>query len=150
MDENAPSTAQPGDDANPSASAGVVRVLCLDDSFYIAEAMRLLIADEEGLEVVGILGSADELAAAVTRHRPDILVMDLSMDGKAPLEALVEARSAHEGLRAIAYTGLDDAATVERVQKAGVEAFVSKRHAIDEVIAAIREVAAGERPRPRC
>lgn len=121
-----------------------IRVLVIDDSPDITEMLSYLIGVEPDLECVGCLHSANDLLENVQSLRPDVLILDASMPGKAPLTALEECATAFPSLLAIVYSGYDDPSLVERVIDAGAWGFVSKREDPDSVVRAIRTVAAGK------
>ncbi|MBC7772061.1 MAG: response regulator transcription factor [Pyrinomonadaceae bacterium] len=126
-----------------------IRVLCVDDSDAITELFCLAITAEPDMIVAGTLSSADTLAEAAARQRPDVVLLDLTMPGKDPLAAVVELASACPDTRVIIFSGYDDPKTVESVMDAGAWGLISKNGDVVDVLAAIRRVAAGEIVHPR-
>jgi two-component system invasion response regulator UvrY len=123
---------------------GSVRVLVADDQPDIADMLEYVIGDDPGLDCVGCLHSADELAAAVRNLHPDVLVLDARMPGVDPLTAIAELAPEFPGLKSIFYSGYDDPDFIERIIDAGAWGFVSKRHESDAVVRAIHNVVAGK------
>jgi len=92
---------------------------------------------------VGKLASADSLASTLSALKPDIVLIDLTMPGRDPLDAIKQATSQFPTTRFIVLSGYDDQAVVERAVDQGAWGFVSKHDDILLVLSAIRTVAAG-------
>lgn len=119
-------------------------VLLVDDSPDILSSLEMILDDESDLSCVGTLRSADELVSQVATQQPQVVVLDLTMPGRPPLEALVELRDRFPKTRVIVCSGYDDPATLDAVTDAGAWGFVNKHSDPDEILAAIRAVASGE------
>jgi DNA-binding NarL/FixJ family response regulator len=119
-----------------------IRVLCLDDNADLVEVLRLTIDGAGGMTTVACLTSADELVEEVRRTRPDVAIVDLTMPGKSPLEAVREVSLEFPEVRTVAYSGYDDTDTRDAAFDAGAWTLVSKHQPIEAVVAAIRSVAA--------
>jgi DNA-binding NarL/FixJ family response regulator len=66
----------------------ITRIVIADDSRLIRERLRSLLADSEGIEIVGEAGDGDEALALFRLHRPDVLALDIWMPGKNGVEVL--------------------------------------------------------------
>ncbi|HYE60735.1 MAG TPA: response regulator transcription factor [Phycisphaerales bacterium] len=119
-----------------------IRVLCLDDNADLMEVLRLSIDRTGDLQMVACIDCADQLVDEVRRTQPDVAVVDLTMPGKEPLEAVRELSDAFPGVKTLAYSGYDDPETINQALEAGAWALVSKNQPIDAVLRAIRDVAA--------
>lgn len=122
----------------------VVKVLCIDDNPDLARLYRVVIDAQAGMECVGCLDDADDLLLEVERTRPHVLLIDLTMPGRDPLDAIREVTRSYPDVRAIVFSGLDDAATVARAVEAGAWGYLSKSREIADVVEAIRRVSRGE------
>lgn len=122
----------------------MVKVLCVDDNPDLGRLYRVVIDAQAGMECVGCLDSADGLVGEVRRTGAEVVLIDLTMPGKDPFEAIRELAAAVPSARAIVFSGLDDAATVDRAVEAGAWGYLSKSREIQDVVAAIRRVSAGE------
>ena len=120
-----------------------IRVLCADDNAIIAMAIEAAIEDEPDLASAGIVHNADDLVGIVDRTGAQVVLLDLRMPGRDPLEALAELRARRPGVRVVVFSGFDDAASIDRAVEAGARGYVSKDGSTDQVVAAIRRVAAG-------
>ena len=85
-------------------------------------------------------------AKSETAHLPlsGIVVLDLTMPGRTPLEALGELSRTNPGVRTIVFTGHDDPSTITAAADAGAWGLVSKMGEPGDLIKAVRRVAAGE------
>lgn len=136
---DARSTWSRGLDANPIR----IRVLCVDDSTHLTAAWTRLINAQPDMELAGTLSSADALIATAEDCRPSVIMMDVSMDGRDPLEALVELRARCPDVRTVIYSGRSDPEVVDRAKRAGAEAFVDKAKPPAHLLEVIRRVARG-------
>lgn len=124
-----------------------VRILWVDDSPDLLRVFTKLLTKTPGFEVVGTLLQADNLVAEAGRLTPDVVMLDLTMPGKCPLEATTELSAAHPEIRTIIFSGYDDEETVRTVIKAGAWGLVPKLKGGEpgDVVAAVRQVLGGER-----
>lgn len=118
-----------------------IRVLCLDDNADLVEVLRLSIDSAGDMTTVACLTSADNLLSEVRRTRPDVAIVDLTMPGKPPLDAVREVAVEFPDVRTLAYSGYDDRKTTDAALEAGAWALVSKHQPIGTVLDAIRSVA---------
>lgn len=121
-----------------------IGLLIVDDNADLAEVLAMTLQEKGGLRLVGTLRSADGLLEAIEQGKPDVVLIDLGMAGRPPLEAVREASERHPETRVVVYSGYDDARTVDQAVDAGAWGFVSKHREIDAVVSVIRRVAAGE------
>ena len=124
-----------------------ISVLCVDDNADMVFMLSTLVDAEPDMRSVGTLASADELVAVAEQLKPRVIVLDLTMPGKPPLQAMEELWVAAPGSRVIVLSGYDDAGTENEVMSAGAWALISKSRDINEVINAIRRVASKEEGR---
>lgn len=111
-------------------------MLFVDDHRYILESLVLCIELEPDMTSVGCLNTADHLAEEVKKLRPDVVLLDLTMPGKAPLEALREVN----GTPVIVFSGHDDQDTLDSAAEAGAKGFLSKGAEVVLMLEAIRAV----------
>lgn len=121
-----------------------IRVLCVDDNADLAEVYATVIDAEDDMESVGVLGSADTMCAIIGEKSASVALVDLTMPGKSPLEAIEEAAKTQPGCRVIVISGYDDKDTVDDALQRGAWGFVSKHGEMETVLKAIRAVARGE------
>jgi two-component system, NarL family, response regulator NreC len=120
-----------------------VRVVLADDHEVVRVGLRSLVDDSIGIKVVGEASNGEEAIASAHKLRPDVLVMDLSMPGLDGASAAERIRRECPSVKVIALTAHDDRAHLTRLLQAGASGYVLKRGAVDELVRAIRTVAAG-------
>ncbi|MEY9847392.1 response regulator [Streptacidiphilus sp. MAP5-3] len=121
-----------------------IRVVLADDQPLVRSGLRVLINDNPDLEVVGEAGSGDEAITLVGQVRPDVVVMDIRMPGMDGIEATRRIAAGPESAHVIMLTTFDDDDYVYGALRAGASGFLVKDMALDEILSAIRVVAAGE------
>lgn len=118
-----------------------IRLLCVDDSADIAGAIARAAKYEAGIELVGVLNECGGLTDAVTRLRPDVVLLDLSMPGEAPLTIIPQLIAASPHLCVVVFSGYDDGDTKDRCRAAGAAGFVSKHADFPAIFGAVRAAA---------
>lgn len=141
-----PKALQPADQPQTKPGTQPIRLIFADDSNDLLEVVRLTMRRVKDIELVATLPSANGVAAAVAEHRPDVLLIDLTMDGKPALDAVRETVTSHPGVRCVVYSGYDDEDTLRSAADAGAVGFVSKHQEIGEVFDMVRRVASGQTP----
>lgn len=120
-----------------------IRVLLADDHALFRQALKSLIAEEDGIDVVGDVENGREAVRAVTEFSPDIVLMDAVMPGLNGLEATRLVRRSAPATKVIMLTGfVDEDALVESL-RAGASGYVLKSGDVSELVLAIRAVQAG-------
>lgn len=122
---------------HPSEVSPKIRVLFVDDSPDITAALGGCIDHEPDMESAGSLASADDLASEIRTRRADVVLIDMTMPGRKPLEALREVKKA----RVIVFSGRSDQEAIESAAEAGASGFLSKSAEVPVILAAVREVA---------
>jgi DNA-binding NarL/FixJ family response regulator len=94
-----------------------IRAVIVDDSAFIVESLKLLFAQQEGFEVVGVAESGLEAVQRVAELRPDLVLMDIRMPGMDGLEATRRIKEQKEAPVVIVFT-LEDGEGVRVAAKA--------------------------------
>lgn len=124
--------------------AGAVRVLLVDDQPLVRSGLRVLIADTTDLEVVGEAGTGAEAVRLAGELGPDVVVMDIRMPGMDGIEATRLITADSEAVRVLVLTTFDEDDHVYGALRAGASGFAVKDMALEDILAAIRVVAAGD------
>jgi len=122
-----------------------VRVLIVDDHAVVRSGIRLLLAQEEDIEPVGEAGTGKEAIFQARALKPDIILMDVVMPDQTGLEALPTLVREHPEVKVLLLSMQDDPRYVREAFAAGARGYVLKEAADAELVAAVREVAAGGR-----
>jgi two-component system invasion response regulator UvrY len=120
------------------------RVMLVDDHVLVRMGFRMLLGDA-AIEVAAEADTGEQACRDYARVRPDVVVMDLSMPGMGGLEALRRLLAQDPAARVLVLSAHEDTAHPRRALKAGALGYLAKRSAPDELIAAVRAVAAGRR-----
>lgn len=118
----------------------MIRVLIADDEPLITAGIRAVLGSAGDLEVVAVAADGREAVDAARRHRVDVALLDLAM----PVMGGLAAAAALSGPRVVVLTAFGDEANVRLALRQGVDGFVLKSCAPDELIRAVRAVHAGE------
>ncbi|MEE1788557.1 response regulator transcription factor [Streptomyces sp. SP17BM10] len=123
---------------------GVVRVVLADDQPLVRAALEMVIAETDDVEVVGEAGTGADAVRLAAELRPDVVVMDIRMPGTDGIEATRLVTAAGGPTRVVVLTTFDDDDHVYAALRAGASGFLVKDMALDDILAAVRVVAAGE------
>lgn len=120
-----------------------IRVLVVDDQPVIRDGLTQIINSEDDMQVVGEAENG-RLALALSKEtRPQIIIMDLSMPEMGGLEAMTEIRKVQPDVRFIVFSVYRGEEDIHRALDAGASGYLFKVVQRNELIAAIRMVAAG-------
>lgn len=120
-----------------------VRVVLCDDHAMFRSGLRRILAEEEGLEVVGEAGTAEEAGQLVVEHRPDVLVLDLGLPDENGLVVISRVRQSVPPVQILVLTMENDLLYVRKALAAGAAGYLLKEAADVELVAAVRTLAAG-------
>jgi two-component system response regulator DesR len=123
----------------------LIRVLLADDQAMVRGALATVLGLESDIEVVGQVGSGDEVVAAAREAKPDVALLDVQMPGKDGLTAAAELRAGLPGCRVIICTTFGRPGYFARAMAAGATGFVLKDAPPEHLVEAIRRVHAGLR-----
>ena len=120
-----------------------IRVLVADDQSMVRAGFRMLLAGEEDIDVVAEASNGLEAVEKAARFRPDVVLMDIRMPELDGLQATRRILAADDGARVLVLTTFDLDEYVFEALRAGASGFVLKDDSPEQLIAAIRTVAAG-------
>ncbi len=121
----------------------MIRVLVVDDHPLFRDGLTGLLGTVADIEVVGAVGDGTSAVEVAIEQRPDVVLMDLNLPGTHGLEATRRLLAALPGCGVLVLTMLADEATVAAALRMGARGYLLKETAQEEVLAAIRSVAAG-------
>ena len=126
------------------SSMDTIRILIADDHALFREGLRALFSALPDIEVVGDAADGAIAVTQVDSLQPDVVLMDINMPGVNGIEATRRILSTHPKLGIIMVTMLEDDASVFSAMRAGARGYVLKGAHHDEILQAIRAVAAGQ------
>jgi DNA-binding NarL/FixJ family response regulator len=118
-----------------------VTVVLADDHPIVRSGLRALLTPARAIQVLAEAGTWNDTVREVLRHRPDVVVLDLQAGGIAAIHEIT--RSAPE-VAVLVFTSVEDDEAVFAAMRAGVRGYIFKDAEREDIIRAIRGVAAGE------
>ncbi|WP_308213572.1 response regulator transcription factor [Solirubrobacter phytolaccae] len=122
----------------------VIRVLLVDDDALVRSGLRMMLAGAPQVEVVGEADDGRGVLAAVDKHHPDVVLMDIRMPLLDGIEATRLLRAQPSPPEVIVLTTFDADELVLRALRAGAAGFLLKDTPPPEIVRAIEHVHAGE------
>jgi DNA-binding NarL/FixJ family response regulator len=123
----------------------MIKLVLADDQELVRTGFRMILRAEPDLEVVGEAADGDEAVRLAARLRPDVVLMDIRMprlDGLAATRKILAQPATPT--RVLILTTFDEDAYVFEALRAGASGFLLKTVPADQLVAGVREVAAGE------
>jgi DNA-binding NarL/FixJ family response regulator len=125
-------------------TGAAVRVLIVDDDALVRAGLSMMLDGVHGIEVVGEAADGAEVPAAVARHGPDVVLMDLRMPRVDGITATRKLRERPGSAEVIALTTFDTDENVLGALRAGASGFLLKDTPPAQIVEAVRKVAAGD------
>ena len=129
---------------NQTAEALKRRVFVVDDHPIVRQGLALLINRESDLMVCGEAEDAHTAVQLVATTNPDILVVDISLNGPDGLDLLKDVRTKHPELPVLILSMHDESIYAERALRAGAQGYIMKQEATEKVLVALRRILSHE------
>lgn len=120
-----------------------LRILLADDHGMFRQGIKLLLQSQPDMEISGEAADGEEALLKLKSLMPDLLVMDISMPKVNGLQLIEQVKRSGLGVRVVVLTAFSEAAYLRHLLSAGVAGYVLKQAAAEELIDALRAVAAG-------
>jgi DNA-binding NarL/FixJ family response regulator len=120
-----------------------IRVVLVDDQAMVRTGLRMVLAAESDIEVVGEAADGAAGVRVVTEQEPDVVLLDVRMPGMDGLEAARRILAADLPTRVVVLTTFDEDEYVAAALRAGVSGFLLKVAPPEDLVTAVRTVAAG-------
>ena len=114
----------------------MIRVVIAEDHTLIREALVRMLEESKKIDVVGQAATGAEAISEVARHKPDVLLLDVTMPEKDGIQALAELSAVDTPTKSIVLTMHEDEAHGVRAIRAGAAGYVKKSANLDELHAA--------------
>lgn len=121
-----------------------IRVFLVDDHALLRTGLRLLLADQPGLCVVGEANDGRELLAQLPTTPANVVLLDLNMPGMGGVETTQQLRAHYPAVQVLALSMFDAPGYIFQMLDAGARGYVRKNAGLDEIVHGIRMVAAGQ------
>jgi two-component system, NarL family, invasion response regulator UvrY len=121
----------------------MIQVLLADDHAIVRAGLKELLADTGDITVAGEAGTGQEAIARVREGDYDVVVLDMSMPGRSGIELIRQIKNEKPKLRILILSMHSESQYAVRALKAGASGYLTKDGAADQLVAAIRRIAAG-------
>ena len=122
----------------------MITVLIVDDHAVLRAGLKLLLDREDDLETVGEAADARNAVFLTRRHKPGVILLDITMPGRSGIDVLPELLNESPESRVLILSMEDDPSYVRQAFAAGASGYMLKEAADAELVDAVRRVAAGE------
>lgn len=122
-----------------------IKILVVDDHGMLREGLRLLIGQQEDMEMIAEAADGREAVELVRKLKPDLVLMDISMPGLNGIEATRQITKENPSTKVLALSAYSDKRFVTDTLKAGASGYILKDSLTDELVRAIYAVMADER-----
>jgi DNA-binding NarL/FixJ family response regulator len=120
------------------------KILLVDDHPLVLEGLANLIQPQPDLEICGMAASEPQALQLIAANRPDVAVVDISLENGSGLELIKSIKAMHPSVAMLALSMHDESLYAERALRAGARGYLMKREAAKKVIQGIRAVLAGQ------
>ncbi len=127
-----------------STASQTIRILLIDDQAIVREGLRLLLESQSGLAVVAEAGNCAEAITAARQSQPDVVLLDLDLDGRNGHDCLTELLTVAPQTRVLILTGTPDLDLHREAIYKGAMGLVRKLEAAEVLLKAIKKIYAGE------
>ena len=121
-----------------------IRILLLDHHTLMRDGLRRLFDDQADLELIGEAGSLNQACAIASSTQPDLILLELNLNGELDLQAIPELLTASPQSRILLVTGLNENQLFHQAVNLGAMGIVRKEESGQVLLKAIRKVHAGE------
>lgn len=125
-------------------SSDTIRVVIAEDHAIVREGVRMLLSAQPDIEVVDEAASGREVVAKAGQHRPDVVVMDITMPDMDGMEATRLLKSQHPDIEIVALTVHKSDEYFFQMLQAGASGYVLKGATSNDLVDAVRTAARGE------
>lgn len=116
-----------------------------DDHSIVRSGLRLLLRSAPGFSVVAEAANGEDAVALAAKHKPDVVIVDISMPAMGGIEATRIIKKNHPEIKVLVLTIHASEEYAEQIVRAGANGYVLKDAHKKEIFAAVRAVASGER-----
>ncbi|MCX4193733.1 response regulator [Methylophaga sp. OBS1] len=122
----------------------MIKVILVDDHAVVRSGVKRLLEEQVDLQVVAEADSGDDAYKLYHQHQPDVMLMDMNMSGSSGLATLGQIKARYPEAKLIMFTSRTEVVFAVQAVGAGAKGYVLKSSTAEEVIQAVRQVAAGK------
>ncbi|WP_374482800.1 response regulator [Zoogloea sp.] len=121
----------------------MIRLMLADDHSIVRTGLKQVLSDAPEFSVCAEAATGDEVITQVRQSPPDLLLLDMSMPGRSGIELIKQLKSEYPRLPILVLSMHKEEQYAVRAIKAGAAGYLTKEHAGEELIGALRKVAGG-------
>lgn len=121
----------------------MISVLVADDHSVVREGVRRVLEAERDLKVCAEAADGEEVLEMIDKHRPDVVILDITMPRLSGLETLERVKALHPNVKAVLLSFRADPPLIQSAVSLGADGYLLKNAGKEEILAAIREVMRG-------
>lgn len=129
---------------DPDGHGPSTHVLLVDEQPIVRLGLRHLLESRGDIEVCGETGDASEVLQLIQLRHPDLIILDLTLQGGSGIELIKQIRSAGHQVRLLVFAGHDESIYAERALRAGANGYLTKQAPLERLLKAIEQIAAGQ------
>lgn len=122
-----------------------INVMLVDDHAVVRMGFKMLLESDTDMKVIAEAESGEQSIQRYVEHKPDVVVMDITMPGIGGMEAIERILAKDNMAKILVLSAHEDSVHPKRVLNAGAMGYLTKRSAAEELIKAIRTVASGKK-----
>ncbi len=122
-----------------------INVMLVDDHAVVRMGFKMLLESDADIKVIAEAESGEQSIQRYVEHKPDVVVMDITIHGIGGLEAIERILAKDNMAKILVLSAHEDSVHPKRVLNAGAMGYLTKRSAAEELIKAIRTVASGKK-----
>lgn len=123
----------------------MITVVMLDDHQMVREGMKFVLESSGAIQVIGSVGTVEELKECLSHSQPDVLILDMVLEGVVTgFELIAYMKTAHPEVKILVITMLLEKQYSDRAFALGAIGYLPKREAVSDLIHAVRTVANGK------
>ncbi|MDO9366083.1 MAG: response regulator transcription factor [Methylotenera sp.] len=122
-----------------------INVMLVDDHAVVRMGFKMLLESDADIKVIAEAENGELAIQRYMEHKPNVVVMDITMPGIGGLEAIERILAKDNSAKILVLSAHEDSVHPKRVLNAGAMGYLTKRSAAEELIKAIRTVAAGKK-----
>jgi DNA-binding NarL/FixJ family response regulator len=123
----------------------MIKLFIVDDHYMVIEGVHTMMQNEPIIEWMGHATNADSCLFFLKNHRPDVILMDISMPGKSGIELCTEVTKEYPGIAIIALSTFNQGSYITKMLDNGAMGYVLKNASKAELMEAIESTASGKR-----
>lgn len=122
-----------------------ISIMLVDDHAVVRMGFKMLLESDADIKVVAEAENGETAIKSYVEHKPNVVVMDITMPGMGGIEAIERILAKDSNARILVLSAHEDSVHPKRVLNAGAMGYLTKRSAAEELIKAIRTIATGKK-----